>query len=286
MSMALAGRTMRLASQVADDGGDDHGADVGGEGELDVPAKDGDVDVVEGGSEDGADAGGHGQQDKGVGEGVNVHPLGLGLLGGGLAVHLLNLRLIFGGGQPSADDDAPGGGAAHEGAGHQAEGGGGHCQHLGAGDAHFLHGVAIGAGGAVSAHHGDGAGAQAQPGVPLEDHGQQGADQVLENDHHDGDGQEGKHLFAALLQQAEAGGVAHAGEEQGHEVVLHVLVKGQGQHAGHVQHQVDNGEDQSAHHRGGDAAALQKVDAVGEEAAQHEQEHGDARRLVHVQGVL
>ena len=48
--------------------------------------------------------------------------------------------------------------------------------------------------------------------------------------------------------------------------------------------QVDKGEDQSAHDRRGDAAGLQELDAVGEEAAQHEQEHGDARRLVHVQG--
>ena len=108
----------------------------------------------------------------------------------------------------------------------------------------------------MAAHHGDGGGAQTQTHVPVEHGGQHAAQHVLEEDHDNGDEQEGEHLFAALLQQAEAGGVAHAGEEQGHEEVLHVVVKGELDHAAHIQGQVSQSEDQAAHHGGGDAAAL------------------------------
>ena len=63
-------------------------------------------------------------------------------------------------------------------------------------------------------------------------------------------------VFAALFQQTEAGSVAHAGEEQGHEEVFHVVVKGELDHAAHIQGQVSQCEDQAANHRGGNAAAL------------------------------
>ena len=102
----------------------------------------------------------------------------------------------------------------------------------------------------MAAHHGDGGGAQTQTHVPVEHGGQHAAQHVLEEDHDNGDEQEGEHLFAALLQQAEAGGVAHAGEEQGHEEVLHVVVKGELDHAAHIQGQVSQSEDQAAHHGG------------------------------------
>ena len=90
-------------------------------------------------------------------------------------------------------------------------------------------------------------------------------------------------FFPAPLEQAEAGGVAHAGEEQGHKEVFDILVKGELDDPGEVQGQMGQGEDQAAHHRGGDATFSQKLDAVGKKAAQDEQEHGDARRLVHIQ---
>ena len=268
-------------AEVTDHSGHQHGADIGGEGELKLA----EVDVVQQGGKHSAHAGGHDQQDGGVGEGVGVHALGLGLLLGVLVVDLHDLVLRLGGGQTVAVDDGPGSGAAHQGAGHQTEGGGGDGQHVGTGDAQLvLHQRTVGTGGAVAAHHGDGAGAQAQTHIPAKYLSQRGAHHVLQAHHHNGNDQEGEHLFAALFQQTEAGGITHAGKEQGHKEALHVVIKAQLDNAAGIEDQMNDSEDQSAYHGGGDAAALQEFDAGGQEASQDEQQHSHACRLVHIKG--
>ena len=145
--------------------------------------------------------------------------------------------------------------------------------------------ITVGAGGAVATHHGDGAGAQAQAGVPVGNgERQNAAEHVLHHHHQNGNAQENEHLFTALFQQTEAGGVAHAGEEQGHKKVLHVIVEGELENASRIEGQVDQSEDQTAYHGGGDAAALEKFDPVGQKTAQNEQKHGDSGCLEHVEG--
>ena len=45
---------------------------------------------------------------------------------------------------------------------------------------------------------------------------------------------------------------------------------------------MNEGEDQAPHHRGGDTAFSQELDALGEKSAQYEQEHGNACSLVDI----
>ena len=138
----------------------------------------------------------------------------------------------------------------------------------------------------MAANHGDGAGAQAQTQIPAKDTGQDGAEHVLQAHHDDSHQQEGDNLLAALLQQAEAGGVTDAGEEQSHEEVLDVGVKGKLHHAGHTQSQMGQSEDQAAHHWGRDTTLFQEFNAVGQESSQDKQHHSDGCSLVHIQGNL
>ena len=98
--------------------------------------------------------------------------------------------------------------------------------------------------------------------------------------------QEGDNLLAALLQQAEASGITDAGEEQGHEEVLDVRVKGELHDTAHVQAQVGDSEDQAAHHGGRDTTLSQEFNAVGQESSQDKQHHGDGCSLVHIQSNL
>lgn len=86
----------------------------------------------------------------------------------------------------------------------------------------------------------------------------------------------------ALLQQLDAGAEAHAGEEEVHKGHAQGLIELQGQDPGLIGDQVQDGEDQSAHHRGGDAAALQEVNVIDDEASQEEQQHCQSRRLQHI----
>jgi len=62
------------------------------------------------------------------------------------------------------------------------------------------------------------------------------------------------------------------------------FVKGQLQDAALIQGQMDNGEDETAHHRGGDAAPAQEVHPGDQKAAQHEQQHGKTGGLEHIKG--
>ena len=86
-----------------------------------------------------------------------------------------------------------------------------------------------------------------------------------------------------LLQQLDAGAEADAGEEEVHKGGLQGLVKGEGQGAGLVGNQVQDGEDQSADHRCGNAAALEEGHMADREASDEEQDHGQGSGLQHIQ---
>ncbi len=89
--------------------------------------------------------------------------------------------------------------------------------------------------------------------------------------------------MVALLQQLDAGAEADAGEEEVHKGGLQGLVKGEGQDAGLVGNQVQDGEDQSADHRCGNAAALEEGHMADREASDEEQDHGQGSGLQHIQ---
>ena len=135
----------------------------------------------------------------------------------------------------------------------------------------------------MAAHQGDGAHAQAQTAVQTKHAGQAHAHQVLADDQDGGQDQEEDHRPGALLQQLDAGAEADAGEEEVHEGGLQGLVKGEGQDPGLIGDQMQDGEDQSADDRCGDAAALEELHVTDREASQQEQQHCQRRRLQHVQ---
>ena len=136
----------------------------------------------------------------------------------------------------------------------------------------------------MAAHQGNGAHAQAQPGViQAEQLGEAYAHKVLHRDHDGGQQQEHQHRARAPAQHLEAGPVPYTGEEPDHEHIFQRLVKGQGEQSRLMDHQVENGEDQPSHHGGRDAAAPQESHVVHDKAAQHEQQHGQPCRLEDIQ---
>ena len=261
---------MGHVAHVADHQTHDHGAHVGGKGHADLGEEG--VDV-------GADAGGDDQQGKGLHNAVHAQVLRLAGRLGSLHALAVLLALIHHGVQIVLLDLRTGDGSSHQGAGDQTVGGAGHRHNAGAHDACILKLGPEGTGGSVSAHQGDGAHAQAQTAVQLEHLGQTGAHQVL-NDHHDaGQEQEHQHRLDASSQHLEAGAVAHTGEEPDHEGVLQGLIEGKGDHARGVQGQVDQGEHQAAHDRGGDAHPAQKLHVRHDDTAEQEENHCQRGRL-------
>ena len=249
---------------VTDDQGHQHAADVHGQG---------DVDGGEGVGHIGAQAGGDDDEHKGGEEGLAVEHLGLGLIDGLRLAQVGVLLHLAGQGLQAVLLDLPAAQrSAHQGAGHQAVGGAGDGHRGGALHAHVLEQGAEGGGGAVAAHQGDGAHAQAQTAVQTKHAGQAHAHQVLADDQDGGQDQEEDHRPGALLQQLDAGAEADAGEEEG-----------EGQDPGLIGDQVQDGEDQSADDRCGDAAALEELHVTDREASQQEQQHCQRRRLQHVQ---
>ena len=119
--------------------------------------------------------------------------------------------------------------------------------------AHLDENGAEGRGGAYAAGHGGRGALQPQQGVHPDEVRDRHAHNVLQGDEQAG-GQGDLHtqLAAGVLQQLGAEAVAHAHEE---DILAQVLdgahVKGQGYHAGALDHGHQNGEQQTGHHRCG-----------------------------------
>ena len=106
--------------------------------------------------------------------------------------------------------------AAHHAAGDQAVGGGGGAQGGGTLDAKVLQHRAKGTGGAVAAHHGDGAGAKAHQRVHTQQVGQPNGQEVLADDQHDDHAQNHDHRSSTAFQHLEVCLEAHRGEKHHH----------------------------------------------------------------------
>ena len=134
----------------------------------------------------------------------------------------------------------------------------------------------------MAAHQGHGAHAQAHAAVQIEDAGHTHTHQVLYGDHDGGQQQEDQYRQRTLLQQLDTGTEAHAGEEEVHKGILQGLVELQSQDPGLIGDQVQDGKNQSTHHRGRDAATIQKVNVIDNETSQEEQQHRQGRCLQHI----
>ena len=99
--------------------------------------------------------------------------------------------------------------AAHHAAGDQAVGGGGGAQGGGTLDAKILQHRAKGTGGAVAAHHGDGAGAKAHQRIHAQQLCQPHGYKVLADDQHDDHAQKHDHRSSAAFQHLEVCLKAH-----------------------------------------------------------------------------
>ena len=171
-----------------------------------------------------------------------------------------------------------------EAAAHQPEGGRRHRQRDGAGEVVLLlHQLAERGAGAVPARHGDGAGDEAEQRIDAEHVGEAHPDGVLQHREERGEPPEDEDLPAADLEQAEAGAESDGGEEGDHERRLQPGVELEGQDAGLPERQGDGGEDEPAHHRGGDVEPVQHADLAPDAVPGKEDERGQRDRLHHVQ---
>lgn len=172
---------------------------------------------------------------------------------------------------------------AQQGAAHQAEGGrsggdGGTGLQTG-----LLQDGAPGSGGAVAAHHGDGAAGHAHQGVYAHQLTDQDAQTVLEDHQNAGEDQKQNDLGAALAQQLPAGGVTDAGVEQQAEEVVEGAVQRELAQTGHVQYGNEQRKEYAADHGGGDTELTQDVDVFFDEVAHHQHNDGQSNRVIHVQ---
>ena len=180
-------------------------------------------------------------------------------------------------------DEQSGGGAAHEGATDQTEGGGGHTDHRTRLGACRLQIGADAGGGAGTADEGDGATADAVEGVLIHQVHDCAAQAVLQQDHDEAEPQEEQDRFSALEQGGQADGVAHGGEEHRHEHGLEGVVKGDDDDAEGVHDGVDDGEAQTADQRGRDTKPVEDGNFGGQKVAQPEHEGAQRDSVVHVE---
>ena len=281
---------VRVVGDVADDGGYEHGADVVREDEAGA-----DEDLTD----DGAEAHGNEQVREGVHEAVVVDALprallfvdGLALAVGGL-LELLELVARVGWVETLFFGDAREAVAAHEefahraaeqAAGDEAEGGSGKGNRRRVVEADAFKDRAEGTGGAVTADHRDGACREAHERVQVKDVCQGDADGVLAQDQEGGEhghlGDEG----AALADQADAGRVADAREEEHHEDVLHDGILAVRPDAVDVEDVVEDGEEDAADDRGRDAVAAQEGNLEAQEHADVVDCRGGSECLVDVE---
>ena len=199
--------------------------------------------------------------------------------GGGSGALLLFFRARRG--QLVVGDQALGQRAAEQAADDQAEGGAGDAQGGGAGQAvlAFQH-RAPGAGGAVAAHQGDGAGDQADQRIKPQQGGQAYAYGVL---HHDEDGdhaQEDEQASAAFAQLGEVGAQADRREENQHEGRLQAAFKAHRQAREQMDDKDAQGHHQTAGDGLGDVEVAQKADVAREELAEQEHQNGHDEGVV------
>ena len=136
----------------------------------------------------------------------------------------------------------------------------------------------------MAAGEGHGAQGQAQQGLETEDLAQGGAGHVLDADEDTHGHQEDDEGLAALLQHAESGGEANAGEEDVHKHALQRGVNGELQYAGLIQDQVHDGVDNAADDGAGDAVSTEDGNFRFQKRAEVEDGNGKRHRLIQVKG--
>jgi len=135
----------------------------------------------------------------------------------------------------------------------------------------------------MAADQGDGTAADAEQRVAPEKRHHASAEEVLQRDHHDGDGKAQDDSFAALEQRGDTDREADGGEEHDHKDGLQRRVEGDGRDARGIENAVEDGKAQSADQRSGDAVAAEQRDLVGDDATQPEQESAQSNSVVHVE---
>ena len=136
---------------------------------------------------------------------------------------------------------------------------------------------------ARAADQSDGAAADTEQRIAPEERHHAAAKEVLQRDHHNGDGKAQDDSFAALEQRGDTDREADGGEEHDHKNGLQRRVEGDGRDAHGIENAVEDGKAQSADQRSGDAVAAEQRDLVGDDAAQPEQESAQSNSVVHVE---
>ena len=264
---------LELVVQIAHQHREEHGAHIGGDGDLQF--KERVEQVADPGDQHGAQ--GHAdEQDGQVLHDVVIVELHRLLLLVVADVHVEGV--VVAGGQVIALDQTPAQGAAGEVGHHQAEGGGGQAHQLRAGVAHVLEGIAIRGGAAVAAHQGHRAGDDAVGCVQAHQAAHAHADPRLEDgDDHVDQPVDDKQL-AAGDQHPQGGAQTHGGEEGQHEHILQGDVKLELHDPGQGEDQVEYHEQGAADHRGGDAEAGEDRYPVPDGAADQQQNGRQGQR--------
>ena len=269
---------MYAVHHVADDHGDEHRADVSGEGEA-GERREPYADLI-------ADADGqqkkHEALDKAraVGDEALVLAGNVGRKGsrrgGAAGGHRSGTQIVL-------FDETLGRRAAHQRTGHETE----RCRRDG-NDAAADHarGFKVGAERrrrARAADQSDGAAADTEQRIAPEERHHAAAKEVLQRDHHNGDGKAQDDSFAALEQRGDTDREADGGEEHDHKNGLQRRVEVDGRDAHGIENTVEDGKAQSTDQRSGDAVAAQQRDLVGDDAAQPEQESAQSNGVVHIE---